>query len=130
MSGYQSEAVVLISSFASQELHHVKRAAEVRVLQAHGFTTLGQLAFVVGQPGQVIPDTAWDAWRRAHVPGASAADLASLRRLLVGAQTLALAQMRTQITEPDSASKRVAQAEKERRLASLRRLSRACALAR
>ena len=36
---------------------------------------------------------------------ASAADLASLRRLLFEAQTLALAQMRMQITEPDSASK-------------------------
>ena len=52
--------------------------------------------------------------------GASAADLASLRRLLFEAQTLALAQMRMQITEPDSASKRVPEAERERRLASLR----------
>ena len=57
---------------------------------------------------------------RTHVPGASAADLASLRRLLFEAQTLALAQMRMQITEPDSASKRVPEAERERRLASLR----------
>ena len=58
-----------MSSIIESEAHFVKRAAEVRVsptsiqaLQAYGFTTLGQLAFVVGQPGQVIPDTAWDAW--------------------------------------------------------------------
>ena len=47
----------------------------IQVLQARRFTTLGQLAFVVGQPGQVIPDTAWDAWRRTHAPGAPAADV-------------------------------------------------------
>ena len=105
----------------------MQRASEVRLsdasieaLRRHGFKTLGQLAYTVGQPGQLIPEAEFTEWCRNHVPAASAADLASLKRLLFEAQTLALTQLRAQVTEPDSASKRVPEAERERRLRQLR----------
>ncbi|CAE7214389.1 unnamed protein product, partial [Symbiodinium sp. CCMP2456] len=107
--------------------HFAARAAEVRLsnesilaLKRHGFQTLGQLAYAVGQPGQLIPELEFTDWCRAHVPAASAADLASLKRLVFEAQTLALTQLRAQVTEPDAASKRVPEAERERRLQRLR----------
>ena len=75
-----------MSSLVESEAHFSKRATEVRLsaaslqaLQDHEFRTLGQLAYAVGQPGQVIPEAEFAEWTRAHVPAASAADLASLR---------------------------------------------------
>ena len=119
--------VFAMSSLVESEAHFSKRATEVRLsaaslqaLQDHEFRTLGQLAYAVGQPGQVIPEAEFAEWTRAHVPAASAADLASLRRLLFEAQTLALSQLCLQITEPEAASKRVPEAERDRRLAMLR----------
>ncbi|CAE7578426.1 unnamed protein product [Symbiodinium sp. CCMP2592] len=116
-----------MTSLVESEAHFVQRAAEVRLsdasvqaLRRHGFRTLGQLAYTVGQPGQLIPEAEFTDWCRNHVPAASAADLASLKRLLFEAQTLALTQLRAQVTEPDSASKRVPEAERERRLQQLR----------
>ena len=116
-----------MTSLVESEAHFAKRASEVRLsdasieaLRRHGFKTLGQLAYTVGQPGQLIPEAEFTEWCRNHVPAASAADLASLKRLLFEAQTLALTQLRAQVTEPDSASKRVPEAERERRLRQLR----------
>ena len=116
-----------MSSLIESEAHFSKRATEVRLsaasleaLRSHGFSTLGQLAYAVGQPGQVIPEAEFSTWSRTHVPAASAADLASLRRLLFEAQTLALSQLRLQITEPESAAKRVPEAERDRRMTLMR----------
>ncbi|CAE7208514.1 unnamed protein product [Symbiodinium sp. CCMP2592] len=116
-----------MTSLVESEAHFEQRASEVRLsdtsvqaLRRHGFKTLGQLAYTVGQPGQLIPEAEFTDWCRNHVPAASAADLASLKRLLFEAQTLALTQLRAQVTEPDSASKRVPEAERERRLQQLR----------
>ncbi|CAE7221043.1 Pol [Symbiodinium sp. CCMP2592] len=116
-----------MTSLVESEAHFVQRAAEVRLsdasvqaLRQHGFRTLGQIAYTVGQPGQLIPEAEFTDWCRNHVPAASAADLASLKRLLFEAQTLALTQLRAQVTEPDSANKRVPEAERERRLQQLR----------
>ena len=116
-----------MSSLIESEAHFSKRATEVRLsaasleaLRNHGFSTLGQLAYAVGQPGQVIPEAEFGDWSRTHVPAASAADLASLRRLLFEAQTLALSQLRLQITEPEAAAKRVPEAERDRRMTLLR----------
>ena len=116
-----------MTSLVESEAHFVQRASKVRLsdtsieaLRRHGFKTLGQLAYTVGQPGQLIPEAEFNEWCRTHVPAASAADLACLKRLLFEAQTLALTQLRAQVTEPDSASKRVPEAERERRLRQLR----------
>ncbi|CAE7263534.1 unnamed protein product, partial [Symbiodinium sp. CCMP2456] len=116
-----------MTSLVESEAHFVARAAEVRLsdasvlaLRRHGFRTLGQLAYTVGQPGQLIPELEFVDWCRNHVPAATAADLASLKRLLFEAQTLALTQLRAQVTEPEAASKKVPEAERERRLQRLR----------
>ena len=109
-----------MTSLVDSETHFVARAAEVRLsdasvlaLRRHGFRALGQLAYTVGQPGQLIPELEFVDWCRNHVPAATAADLASLQRLLFEAQTLALTQLRAQVTEPEAASKRVPEAERE-----------------
>ena len=68
-----------MSSLIESEAHFSKRATEVRLsaasleaLRSHGFSTLGQLAYAVGQPGQVIPEAEFSTWSRTHVPAASA----------------------------------------------------------
>ena len=109
------------------EAHFLKRASEVHIdqpsldaLTRQGFRTLGQLAFAVGQPGQVIPETDFQNFCRTIVPSASAACIASIRRLLFEAQTLAVQQLRLQLTSPESASKHVSEAERDRRMTHLR----------
>ena len=91
--------------------------ATVQALQSHGFTTLAHLAYAVGQPGQVIPETEFNTFFRNHVPGPSSTDVPSVRRLLFEGQTLALQQLRLQLTEPESTAKRVPEAERDRRMA-------------
>ena len=76
-----------MTSIVDSEAHFLKRAAEVHIdqptldaLTRHGFRSLGQLAFAVGQPGQVIPEADFQSFCRTVVPSASTACLASLRR--------------------------------------------------
>ena len=116
-----------MTSIVDSEAHFLKRASEIHLdqptidaLQRHGFRSLGQLAFAVGQPGQVIPETDFQNFCRTIVPSAAAACVASLRRLLFEAQTLAVQQLRLQLTSPESASKHVSEAERDRRMAHLR----------
>ncbi|CAE7836634.1 unnamed protein product [Symbiodinium sp. CCMP2592] len=90
-------------------------------LKFQGFVTLGQLAYSVGQPGQIIPDEAFNQFVKDTIPRASGADSACLRRLIFEAQTLVLADLRQQINDPDGSSKKVPEAEREQRLASLRK---------
>ena len=96
-----------MTSIVNNEAHFLKRASEVYIdqpaldaLTRHGFRSLGQLAFAVGQPGQ----DDFQSFCRTIVPSASAACVASIRRLLFKAQTLAVQQLRLQLTSP-SASK-------------------------
>ena len=106
-----------MTSLVESEAHFNKGCmapATVQALQSNGFTTLGHLAYAVGQPGQVIPEAEFNTFCRNHVPGASSADVASVRRLLFEGQTLALQQLRLQLTEPESTAKRVPEAERDR----------------
>ena len=116
-----------MTSIVDSEAHFLKRASEIHIDQSaldaltqHGFRSLGQLAFAVGQPGQVIPETDFQSFCRTIVPSASAACIASIRRLLFEAQTLAVQQLRLQLTSPESASKHVSEAERDRRMTHLR----------
>ena len=116
-----------MTSLVESEAHFNKRTedfrmapATVQALQSHGFTALGHLAYAVGQPGQIIPEAEFNTFCRNHVPGASSADVASVRRLLFEGQTLALQQLRLQLTELESTAKRVPEAERDRRMALLR----------
>ena len=116
-----------MTSIVDSEAHFLKRASEIHIdqpaldaLTRHGFRSLGQLAFAVGQPGQVIAETDFQNFCRTIVPSASAACVASIRRLLFEAQTLAVQQLRLQLTSPESASKHVSEAERDRRMTHLR----------
>ena len=64
-----------MTSIVDSEAHFLKRASEVHIyhptlaaLTRHGFRSLGQLAFAVGQPGQVIPETDFQSFCRTIVP--------------------------------------------------------------
>ena len=116
-----------MTSIVDSEAHFLKRASEIHIdqpaldaLTRHGFRSLGQLAFAVGQPGQVIPESDFQNFCRTIVPSASTACVASIRRLLFEAQTLAVQQLRLQLTSPESASKHVSEAERDRRMTHLR----------
>ena len=120
-------AAVAVTSVVDSEAHFLKRAAEVHLaqdsidaLQLHGFRSLGQLAFAVGQPGQVIPEADFQQFCKTVVPSASQASIGSISRLLFEAQTLSVQQLRLQLTSPESVSKHVSEAERDRRLTALR----------
>ena len=75
-----------MTSLLESEARLSKRAAEVKLsdaallsLRDHGFVTLGQLAYSVGQPGQAISDAAFSEFVRENVPRASGAVSACLR---------------------------------------------------
>ena len=58
------------------------------------------MTFAVGRPGKVMSKTA------------STACVASIQRLIFEAQTLAVQQLRLQLTSPESVSKHVSEAER------------------
>ena len=122
-----------MSSLIESEAHFVQRAREIKCpddvlaeLRVGGFTSLGQLAYAVGQPGQVIPESAFNAFCAATTPGANAAGKACVRRLVFEAQTLVLADLRLQVSDPEGTSRKMPEAERDRRLQHLRVGFRAC----
>ena len=116
-----------MSSLIESEAHFLQRAREIKCpdavlaeLRVGGFTSLGHLAYAVGQPGQVIPESAFNAFCTTTAPGANAAGKACIRRLVFEAQTLVLADLRLQVSDPEGASRKMPEAERERRLQQLR----------
>ena len=116
-----------MSSLIESEAHFLQRAREIKCpdavlaeLRVGGFTSLGHLAYAVGQPGQVIPESAFNAFCTTTTPGANAAGRACIRRLVFEAQTLVLADLRLQVSDPEGASRKMPEAERERRLQQLR----------
>ena len=74
-----------MASLIENEAHFEKKCREVRLssevvtgLRGQGFVTLAQLAYAVGQPGQVIPPDDFEAFCQSVEPRHSAADKASL----------------------------------------------------
>ena len=93
----------------------------IRTLTRLGFETLGQLAYCVGQPGQQLADDQWHTWVQTSIPAASAGEAASVRRLVFEAQTLTLADLKDQVTNPSaSAARPLAEAERDKRMAALK----------
>eukprot|EP00435_Cladocopium_sp_Y103_P047005 s2541_g13.t1 len=87
-----------------------------------GINSIASLAYSHGQPGQPIVEEAFANWVRRLDPTVTVGGLASLKRLLLESQTQLLATLKDQITNPEAfSSKRVPQAEREARLANLRR---------
>ena len=99
----------------------IQRAGEISLssrisdaLKAKGVTTLAQLAFCVGQPGQVLNPTDFETWSDALLTGMTVGEKASLRRLILEAQTMLVASLKD-MAEPSegAAPKKVGVAEAE-----------------
>ena len=97
-----------MSSLIESEAHFLQRAREIKCpdavlaeLRVGGFTSLG-------------------AFCTTTAPGANAAGKACIRRLVFEAQTLVLADLRLQVSDPEGASRKMPEAERERRLQQLR----------
>ena len=105
-----------------------QRAAEVslttRVITAlpdAGLKTLSQLAFGVGQPGQLLPQTDFDNWTNSLLQNMTIGEKASLRRLILESQTMLVATLKDMTEQPDGASlKKVGMAERNARMEKLK----------
>ena len=103
--------------------HFVKRCKEINLsvqtinrLDSLGLKSLGQIAHVVGSPGQPLPEEDLRDWTSANLPNLSVGDAASLKRILFEAQTLVLAQLRQTVADPDNISRqKLPDAELEQR---------------
>jgi hypothetical protein len=68
-----------------------------------GYTTLGHLAFGVGQPGVPVPEQEFGRFAANVLGGmASMHDVSSLRRLLFESHTMVMAQLREQVANPET----------------------------
>ena len=103
--------------------YFVQRAAR-RVsdaLKAKGVTTLAQLAFCVGQAGQVLAQADFDAWSESILANLTVGEKASLRRLILEAQTMLVALLKDMAEPSESAApKKVGVAERNARMDQLR----------
>ena len=105
-----------------------QRAAEVSLttrvitaLQDAGLKTLSQLAFCVGQPGQLLPQTDFDNWTNSLLQNMTIGEKASLRRLILESQTMLVATLKDMTEQPDGASlKKVGMAERNARMEKLK----------
>lgn len=96
--------------------------AVVDSIKAHGVTTLSQLAFAVGQPGQPLVDNNIDNFVNAAAGrNASIAELAVLKRAAFEAQTFLVATLRQNVERSDDAPRKIAHAERTSRLQALQR---------
>ena len=98
-----------MTSILDSEAHFEKRSEEVGMsararqsLITAGYSTLGRLAFGVGQPGTPVAELEFTRFAT-NVLGALATmhDISALRRLLFESQTLLMAQLRDQVSNPD-----------------------------
>ena len=108
--------------------YFVQRAEEISLgrrvsdaLKAKGVTTLAQLAFCVGQPGQVLASADFESWSESILGDLTVGERASLRRLILEAQTMLVASLKD-MTEPaeGAAPKKVGVAERNARMDQLR----------
>jgi len=119
----------ILTSILDSKEHFQKRCDEVglsgRGKQATfgaGYSTLGRLAFGVGQPGMSVPELEFTRFAT-NVLGAMATtqDVSSLRRLLFDAQKLVMAQLREQVSNPEMQMiRKLPPVEREAKLRQLR----------
>ena len=96
--------------------------AFVDLIKAHGVTTLSQLAFAVGQPGQPLVDNNIDNFvNAASGRHASIAEIAVLKRAAFEAQTFLVATLRQNVEKSDDTPRKIAFAERASRLEALQR---------
>ena len=107
--------------------YFVQRAEEISLarrvsdaLKAKGVTTLAQLAFCVGQPGQVLAQADFDTWSEGILSDLTVGEKASLRRLILEAQTTLVASLKDMAEPSESAApKKVGVAERNARMDQL-----------
>ena len=116
-------------SIIDSEAHFSKRSEEIGLSMAGqtsltraGYTTLGRLAFAVGQPGTPLIEQDFNNFATNILGGmASMHDISSIKRLLFESQTMVMANLREQVTSPDvSASKKMPAVEREAKMRNLR----------
>ena len=118
-----------MTSIVESEAHFRKRCTEtglsdrgLTALTNAGYTNLGQLAFARGQPGQPMVETEFNRFSL-NVLGAMAslADVSTLKRLVFEGQTMLLAQLREQVSNPDAgATRKLPAVEREVKMRNLR----------
>ena len=103
----------------AEEILLTKRVVDA--LTAKGVKTLAQLAFCVGQPGQLLAQSDFDTWSTAVLADLTVGEKASLRRLILEAQTMLVASLKD-MAEPSEgvAPKKVGLAERNARMDQLR----------
>ena len=119
---------VAMTSQVDSAAYFSQRAAEVSLttrvttaLQDAGLKTLSQLAFCVGQPGQLLPQTDFDNWTNSLLQNMTIGEKASLRRLILESQTMLVATLKDMTEQPDGASlKKVGMAERNARMEKLK----------
>ena len=122
--------IAAMTSSVDSAPYLVQRAEEISLgrrvsdaLKAKGVTTLAQLAFCVGQPGQVLVHTEFEAWSESLLTGMTVGEKASLRRLILEAQTMPMlvASLKDMAAPSEGASpKKVGVAERNARMDQLR----------
>ena len=97
-------------------------AGVLRALKQNGIATLGSLAYAFGQPGQPLDEGAFGEWAKGIAgEGISLGDLSALKRALFESQTMVLAALRDQVSNPDSqGARRLPDAEREKRMDNLK----------
>ena len=90
-----------MTSQVDSAVYFSQRAAEVSLttrvvtaLQDAGLKALSQLAFCVGQPGQLLPQTDFDNWANSLLQNMTIGEKASLRRLILESQTMLVATLK------------------------------------
>ena len=102
-----------------REISLARRVSDA--LKAKGVTTLAQLAFCVGQPGQVLAQADFDTWSESILANLTVGEKASLRRLILEAQTMLVASLKDMAEPSESAApKKVGVAERNARMDQLR----------
>ena len=97
-----------MASIVDSEAQFNLRLQQVRVPEAlqtalknAGVTTVSNLAYAFGQPGQPIVADDFTNWVRQLDPGATIGAVAALKRLLFESQTQLLAMLKEQVTNPE-----------------------------
>ena len=96
-------------SVLDSEAHFEQKVKEVgitspnlAVLKNRGFKTLSQVAYMVSQPGVPMPEADFNTFCATHFGSFSIGEISSLRRLIFESQTLTVASLRLQVSDPDA----------------------------
>ena len=119
-----------MTSLVDSAAHFARRCKELGLsdacgvaLEGLGLTSLGRVAYAIGSPSESASEAQFQTWFEEHLPSASVGDRAIVKRIVVEAQTIVCAELREQVTSSLDAStvRKVPEAERESRMAELRR---------